>query len=109
MVARTVRGSGLSLETVLLLVQFASFWTTLFAAWKLAERCYARLEVQVGAVGLLAVWLTLPIAGTSLMLMDPYVTARSISTPCALLAMLGATGFLLPKDKTPNGRWKGAA
>jgi hypothetical protein len=109
MVAAAVRGSGLSLEVVLLLLQLASFWTTLLAGWMLAARCYSRREVQVGAVALLAVWLTLPIAGTSLMLMDPYVTARSISTPCALLALVGALAFLLPKNSTAGARRRGLA
>ena len=109
MVAAMVRGSGLSLEIVLLLLQFASFWTTLFAGWMLAARCYSRLESRVGAVALLAVWLTLPIAGTSLMLMDPYVTARSISTPCALLALAGALSFLLPQEPMPGARRRGLA
>ena len=80
--AGLVRESNLSLEMVLLLVHLATFWTTLFAAWLLAARCYASREARGGAVALLAVWMTLPIAGTSLMLMDPYVTARSLSTPC---------------------------
>ena len=34
--------------------------------------------------------LTVPVAGTSLMLMDPYVSARSISTPCSLFALAAA-------------------
>ena len=109
MVAAMVRGSGLSLEVVLLLLQLASFWTTLFAGWMLAARCYSRREVWAGAVTLLAVWLTMPIAGTSLMLVDPYVTARSISTPCALLALVGALAFLLPQDSIPGDRWRGLA
>ncbi len=109
MVAGMVRGSGLSVEMVLLLLQLASFWMTLFASWKLAERCYASREARAGAVALLAVWLTLPVAGTSLMLMDPYVTARSISTPCALLALVGALAFLLPPDEMRSRRWRGLA
>jgi hypothetical protein len=107
MVAAMVRGSGLSLEAVLLLLQFASFWTTLFAGWMLAARCYSRRGIRVGSVALLAVWLTLPIAGTSLMLMDPYVTARSLSTPCAMLALLGALAFLFPNESTPGARPRG--
>ena len=98
--AGLVRASKFSLETVLLLVQLATFWMTLFAAWMLAARCYASREARGGAVALLAVWMTLPIAGTSLMLMDPYVTARSLSTPCVLLAMVGALRFLLPQFET---------
>ena len=97
--AGLVRWSHLQVETVLLLVHLASFWMTLFAAWVLAARCYRSREAQWGAVALLAVWITLPVAGTSLMLMDPYVTARSFSTPLALLALVGALEFLLPRDR----------
>jgi len=111
--AGLVRESRLSVEMVLLLVHLATFWATLFAAWLLAARCYTSREARGGAVALLAVWMTLPIAGTSLMLMDPYVTARSVSTPCALLALVGAMEFLLPQfevDDEPAGqRWRGAA
>jgi hypothetical protein len=104
MMAGLVRESHLSLELVLMLVQLASFWMTLFAAWLLAARCYESREARGGAVALLAVWMTLPIAGTSLMLMDPYVTARSLSTPCALLALVGALEFLLPQFEM-DGDW----
>ncbi len=96
-VAGLVRESHFSLEIVLLLMQLVVFWMTLFAAWLLAARCYPSREARGGAVALLAVWMTIPIAGTSLMLMDPYVTARSLSTPCALLALVGALEFLLPR------------
>jgi hypothetical protein len=113
LMAGLVRGSHFSLEMVLLLVQLATFWMTLFAAWLLAARCYASREARVGAVALLAVWMTLPIAGTSLMLMDPYVTARSLSTPCVLLALVGAMRFLLPEFETEEDgrpdRWRGLA
>jgi hypothetical protein len=108
MMAGLVRWSHQRIETVLLLVHLASIWTTLFAAWLLAARCYRSREARCGAVGLLAVWITLPIAGTSLMLMDPYVTARSFSTPFALLALVGALKFLLPQDDTRSVWWKGA-
>ena len=109
MMAGLVRESHFSLEMVLLLVHLATFWMTLFAAWLLAARCYASREARGGAVALLAVWMTLPIAGTSLMLMDPYVTARSLSTPCVLLGLVGALKFLLPQfeteeDDRPDGR-----
>lgn len=107
MVAALVRRSGLSLDIVLLLLQFASLWATLSAGWLLAAKCYSRREMRVGAVALLAVWMTLPIAGTSLLLMDQYVTARSISTPCALLALVGALSFLLPNDSAPATRRRG--
>jgi hypothetical protein len=111
LMAGLVRESHLSVEMVLFLVHVASFWVTLFAAWLLAARCYESRQARGGAVALLAVWMTLPIAGTSLMLMDPYVTARSLSTPCVLLALVGALEFLLPQFDVGEGdsprRWRG--
>jgi hypothetical protein len=95
--AGLVRETHFSVGVVLLLVHLATFWMTLFAAWLLAARCYASREARSGAVALLGVWMTIPIAGTSLMLMDPYVTARSISTPCVLLALVGALKFVTPR------------
>jgi hypothetical protein len=65
-------------------------WATLFAAWLLASRCWRRREARTGAVALLACWMGLPVAGTALSLMDPYLTARSFSTPCMVLALVGA-------------------
>lgn len=100
-----VRISQASLGVVLLLLHLASFWITLFAAYLLAARCFASREARVGAVALLATWITLPIAGTSLMLMDPYVTARSISTPCVLLALVGMLEFLQPRSNSRRERW----
>ena len=96
-VAGLVRWSHLRLDLAFLLLYVASFWVTLFAAWLLAKRCFTSRTARCGAVTLLAAWMTLPIAGTALMLMDPYVTARSISTPCALLALVGALMFLRPE------------
>ncbi len=96
--ASLVRFSHLRLETVFFAVYVFSVWATLFAAWLLTLQCFRSRAERCGAVSLLAVWLMLPIAGTSLMLMDPYVTARSISTPCSLLALAGALRFLLPES-----------
>lgn len=109
LMAGLARGSRMGLEMTLLLVHLASFWVTLFASYLLAARCYRSREARVGAVGLLAMWITLPVAGTSLMLMDPYVTARSISTPCVLLALFGMLEFVQPRDGVRVARWGGLA
>ncbi len=84
----------LSLAWTLLLLYVLSIWTTLFAAWLLATRLTREPQARLGAVSLLACWLTLPVAGTSLMLMDPYVTARSFTTPLGLLAIAWALDAL---------------
>jgi hypothetical protein len=85
-IAALIRWSRLSVETIIFFLYVAALWITLFAAWKLVARCYDDRRARTGAVALLAVWLTLPVAGTSLLLIDPYLTARSVSTPCALVA-----------------------
>ncbi len=89
-VAAIVRLSRLGLSFTLLSLHLATIWATLFAAWMLTTRCWATRTSRTGAVVLLACWLALPVAGTALLLMDPYVTARSISTPCMVFALVGA-------------------
>jgi hypothetical protein len=79
-----------ALPIVLLLLHLASIAATLFAAWMLASRCWPTREARTGAVALLACWLGLPVAGTALLLMDPYLTARSLATPCMVLALAAA-------------------
>lgn len=107
-VATITRLSHLPLPAVLLSLHLASIWATLFAAWMLAARCWSARTAQTGAVVLLACWLALPIAGTALLLMDPYLTARSFSTPCMILALVGA---LDTTDRCAfrTTRWRGLA
>ncbi len=87
LLAAAVRFTHLSLAAVLFSTYLLSIALMLFAALRLAERCIATRAGQWIAVALLAAWWTLPVAGTSLLLMDPYVTARSLSTPLSLLAV----------------------
>ena len=107
MAAWVVRRSHMSLEMVLFLLYIASLWGTLCAGWLLAAQCYLRRELRAGAVALLAMWITLPVAGTSLMLMDPYVTARSLSTPCVLVALAGVLEMFSQDEPTAGMRWSG--
>jgi hypothetical protein len=113
-VAGLVRLSHLSLPVVLLGLHLASMWAMLYGAWMLAGRCWSRLEARAGAIVLLACWLSLPVAGTALVLMDPYVTARSFSTPCMVLALVGALDFTeqLPGEEARRRRglmlWAGS-
>jgi hypothetical protein len=109
-VASLVRGLHLHLMVAMFLIYVASIWSTLVAAWLLAARCYDNIEVYIGATSLLALWLAIPVAGTSLMLMDPYVTARSVSTPCSLFALVGAIDVQRYfKYGSAIPRWKAAA
>ena len=86
-VASIVHLTHLSLAWTLLLLYIASIWLTLYAAWQFGTRITPAFEARLASVALLACWLTLPVAGTSLMLMDPYLTARSFTTPLTLFAL----------------------
>jgi MFS family permease len=77
----------LSLDWILLLTNLVSLWLTFYAAHRILKRTIANDAAQLAGLCLLAAFWTLPIAGTSLLLMDPYVTARSLSTPLSLLAV----------------------
>jgi hypothetical protein len=104
LLATLVHGFRLPLMMVWLAVYAAALWLTLFAAWMLVSRSHASREARCGAVALLAVWLTIPIAGTALLLMDPYLSARSISAPFCVLAMVGALDYFKPTFQPGNGR-----
>ncbi len=107
-VAAVVRGTGLGVEAALFALYLLTIWATLFAAWLIARRCYPTTLPCYCAICLLALWLTMPIAGTSLLLMDPYVTARSISTPCGLFAIAGALEILSHFRRTGRIAWRPA-
>jgi len=86
-VAGLIRHTHLSLYWTLFLLYLFSIALTLFAARQVLRRIIASEYAQLAGVALLAAWWTLPVAATSLMLMDPYLTARSFSLPLSLLAI----------------------
>lgn len=101
-VSGVVRVSHLPLTAVLLLTYLAAIFATLCAAWSVAARVTLSLTGRRGATVLLAASMTVPVAGTSLILADPYLTARSISTPLCLFALAFALDWAsgLPAKQT---------
>ena len=81
---RTLR---LPLSYQLFFLQILTTWLLLYALWELATLCLRQLEERWAAVLLTLICLPVPIAGSSLFLMDPYLTGRSFSTPLALLSL----------------------
>jgi hypothetical protein len=59
----------------------------LLAGHWLATLCFTRARAQWAATVMLASVLTVPVAGSALPIMDPYLTARSLSTPLTLFAL----------------------
>ena len=78
---------GISLPMLLLVCHLGSIFLFLLGAWRVATRIFSDRRSCWGAVLLAACCFTLPAAGTSLSIMDPYVTARSFSTPLSLFAL----------------------
>ena len=76
------------LETVLFLLYLVSIVAFLYACDALAVRLFARDRERWGAMLLTGICFTLPAAATSLLIMDPYVTARSLTTPLSLFAIV---------------------
>ena len=85
--ALLVHLTHLSLDWILLFTNFLSLGLTFFAAHRILQRTIASEPAQLAALCLLATFWSLPIAGTALFFMDPYVTGRSLSTPLGLLAI----------------------
>jgi hypothetical protein len=90
LIAGVVRLTGLSVVVCFFFAYLLSIWGTLYAAWQIIARCARSREASFGAVLILALCMSAPAAGTSLLLVDPYVTARSISTPFGLFALAAA-------------------
>jgi len=88
--AAILRLTRIPLDYLLLLTHLASILLFLLACRTLARRIFTSPAAQSTATLLAAAFFTLPIAGTTLMLMDPYITARSFSTPLGLFALAAA-------------------
>lgn len=86
-VAGIVHLTHLHLEGTLLLLYGISILSTLIAGRAILRRCKFSEPAQLAGIGLLAAWWTLPVAATSLLLMDPYLTARSLTLPLSLFAL----------------------
>ena len=104
LMAGVVRHSFLSLESVLLLVYLLSTAFTFAGADYLLRGLEVKPRSRLGALLLLCAWWTLPIAGTSLYLEDPYLTARTVAFAFSVWAL----ALSLPKRGGPGQR-RGAA
>jgi hypothetical protein len=85
--AGVVRHLGLPLAWLLFTTHLISIFAFLSACRMVAFRLFVTHSARWCAVYLAAACFTLPAAGTALSLMDPYVTARSFSTPLSLFAV----------------------
>jgi hypothetical protein len=86
--AWTARLTHLSVDWTVFLWYMATLFATLAACWMLAAVSFERQRARWCAVLVITTILTMPATNTSLLLMDPYLTARSFSTPLTLFALV---------------------
>ena len=87
LVGDSAKLSHLPVDFVIFAWHVASIMLLLLASWRLACVCFRHQRARWGAVALLAALLSVPVAGTALAIMDPYLTARSLSTPATIFAI----------------------
>jgi len=86
--ANVIRLFHIPLETGLLAAYLLSIFLFLLACFQLSQRIFQDTHQQWGATLLASSLYTLPVAATALWIMDPYVTARSFSTPVSVFALI---------------------
>lgn len=85
-IAALVRLSHLPLSVVVLAVHLLTIFAILAATLRLARRCFPAASAAWCATTLMAVMLTLPVAGTALYLVDQNLHPRAIATALILFA-----------------------
>ncbi len=87
LIGDSARLGHLPINPVMFVWHGFSIFLLLLACWKLACACFENNYARWGGVALLAALLSVPVAGTALVIMDPYLTARSLSTPMTIFAI----------------------
>src|SRR5271157_1862014 len=87
LVGESARLSHLPIDLAIFAWHVASVFLLLLAAWQLLGCCFENSHARWSGVAVLAATLSVPVAGTGLAIMDPYLTARSLSTPATLFAV----------------------
>jgi hypothetical protein len=82
-----VRGLNIPLRYTLFFSYVVSLWLMLYACWRLSHLLFSTPRGRAGAMLLITATLTLPVAGSAIFILDPYLTARSFSTPLTLFAI----------------------
>ena len=85
--AWTARLTHLSMDWTLFVWYIVSLFCMLSACWLFAAACFSSSRARWTAVLVITAVLTMPAANTGLLLIDPYLTARSFSTPLTIFAL----------------------
>jgi len=101
LIALSQRVTHLRLDVLLLLWQLASIYLLLLACWQLSGKCFSDHSARWAGVVLIAGLLTLPVAGTALYIVDPYVNPRNLAAFAAIFCIVN----LLEQKFLRAGLW----
>jgi len=87
LIAASVRITHLPLDFALFFWDLLSIFLLLFACWELSGKCFSDVKARWAGVGLVAALFTLPVAGTSLYIMDQYINPRNLTAFAGVLAV----------------------
>jgi hypothetical protein len=79
LIALSLRATHLPMETGLFVWHVASIFLLLLACWELSDTFFSTARARWGGVCLIAVLLTIPVAGTALYIMDQYLNPRNLA------------------------------
>lgn len=85
--AGTAKITSLSIDATVFAWYLLTLFATLSACWFFLVSCFSSQHARWTAMFVITAVLTMPAANTALLLVDPYLTARSFSTPLALIAL----------------------
>lgn len=86
-IATSVRVTHIPLGWMQFAWHAASIVLLVLACWYIAGRCFRGFLERFGAVALVSVLLTVPVAGTSLYIADQHFHPRTLATVCILFAI----------------------
>ena len=106
LVGNSARLIHLPINLAIFLWHIFGIFLLLIACWRLAAVCFETTTARWSAILTIAGTLSVPVAGTALMIMDPYVTARSLSTPATIFAI---ACYISGKPRQAAGqKWAGS-
>lgn len=85
--AGTAKLTHLSIDWTVFAWYVLTLFTTLFSCWMFLTACFESSRARWTGMLVATAVMTMPAANTGLLLVDPYLTARSFSTPLALVAL----------------------
>jgi hypothetical protein len=92
LLAWTSRLTHMPMDWTLLAWYVVSLFATILSCWLLAAECFSSPRARWSAILVTTAVLTMPATNTGLLLVDPYLTARSFSTPLTIFALAAFLG-----------------